>query len=109
MSPAIASQRRTGYGILAFNLSAEVPRYRLRESGRIRKNGRLNQPLELERVSHYCWCTTCNTLICSALLDLGATEGLVNIGQGYVPIHLVEQLVHVAGLSCQKCTLAIGY
>ena len=44
----------------------------------------------------------------SPLLDLRPAESLLNIGQRRVPIHGVEELVHVALLHDQESALAVG-
>eukprot|EP00438_Fugacium_kawagutii_P019546 Skav235679 [mRNA] locus=scaffold358:1243207:1247076:+ [translate_table: standard] len=44
-----------------------------------------------------------------SLLDLRTTEGDLNVGQGSVPVHLLEELVHVALLGHQDGTLAIRH
>ena len=44
-----------------------------------------------------------------SLLNLRATEGLLDVAQGRVPIHLLKELIHVALLGHQDGALAIGH
>merc|ERR1719507_598721 len=45
----------------------------------------------------------------SALLDLGATQGLLNVPQNHVPVDLVKELGHVGLLRHEERALAIGH
>eukprot|EP00415_Alexandrium_ostenfeldii_P003241 UN3241 len=47
--------------------------------------------------------------VASALLDLRAAEGLLDVGQGHVPVDLVKHLLQVARLAHQERALAIGH
>mmetsp|Transcript_24823 Transcript_24823/g.30252 ORF Transcript_24823/g.30252 Transcript_24823/m.30252 type:complete len:252 (-) Transcript_24823:62-817(-) len=44
-----------------------------------------------------------------SLLDLWSSKGLLNVGQSRIPVHLLEQLIHVALLGHQEGTLAIRH
>ena len=63
----------------------------------------LQNSIHLQFVAPYLIC------ICSSLLDLRSSEGLLDVSQGGVPVHLLEQLINVALLGHQDGTFAIGH
>merc|ERR1719336_3150497 len=48
-------------------------------------------------------------LAASALLDLRAAEGLVDVRQDHVPVDLVKHLIHVALLGHEQRALPVGH
>ncbi|CAE8652245.1 unnamed protein product [Polarella glacialis] len=45
----------------------------------------------------------------SALLDLRGAQGLLDVGQRHIPVHLAEHFVHVALLGHKESALAIRH
>ena len=59
----------------------------------------LRNSIHLQFVAPYLIC------ICSSLLDLRSSEGLLNVSQGGVPVHLLEQLITLLCLATKMARL----